>query len=68
MGNKIEQVANVATQSGAAVAAGTYATFSMGWWNDNSAGVLAMAGVFGAACSFVGLLISWHYARKRAMR
>lgn len=50
----VDDVANATTQIGAAVAtAPAVATvFSMQWWNENSAGVVAL-------CAFAGAIISF---------
>ena len=65
MADRIEHAAHVVTQAGAVVAGSSFATFSMGWWNTNSAGIVAMAAVFGAICSLIGLSVSWYYSIKR---
>ena len=67
MTTKVDQAAHIATQGGAAVAGMGYATFSMGWWNENSAGIVAMAATFGAACSGVGLFVSWYRGRNKVI-
>lgn len=56
MSNRMEQVAQSATQGGAIITVSAF--FSLGWWNENSAAIVAMAAVFGAVCSGVGLAVS----------
>ena len=68
MTDKAEHAAHVVTQAGAILAGSSFATFSLGWWDAHSSGIVAMAAVFGAFCSLVGLCVSWYYSAKRVDR
>lgn len=60
MQDRVDQVANGVTQAGAAVAtAPAVATiFSMQWWNENSAGVVALCALAGAVISLASFMFT----------
>lgn len=63
MQDKIEQVSNLATKAGATIAVtpGAAKLLSMEWWNENSAGVVAICAVIGATISILGFIVNqWH--------
>lgn len=53
---KIEQAAQAVMHGGAVVSVSSM--FTLPWWNENSAGIVAMAAVLGALSSIVGLIVS----------
>ena len=59
--------AEIAQNAGAAVAVGSagvgWANSTMGWFNHNSAGILAICGIVGAIVSVAG-----YFARRHHMR
>lgn len=61
MSDKIDQVSNMVTQTGASVAVMSF--FSMQWWNENSAGILAICGAIGAVFSVAGFVVNFIHKR-----
>lgn len=55
MHDKVEQIATTAQHAGTAIAVGSF--FSMNWWNENSAGIIAICAVIGAVVSVVGFCV-----------
>lgn len=60
MQQKVDHIANSVTQAGAAVAAApaVATVFSMQWWNENSAGVVALCALAGAIISFTSFMFT----------
>jgi len=67
MQDKIEHTANIVSKAGAAVAITPCAAsfFSMEWWNENSAGIVAICAAIGATVSVLGFAIG-QYRRHKA--
>lgn len=66
MKGKIDTITHVASQAGAAVAVTPFLTLS--WWNENSAGIVAICAVVGAAVSVVSFIINqWHKGNVQRM-
>ena len=66
MQDKIESAANIVTHAGAGVAVGSF--FTLSFWNENSAAIVAMAAVGGFALSLVSFIFSRVHASKRRER
>ena len=65
MTSKFEHAAQTATQAGAAVAGSGWAIFKMGWWDENSAAIVAMAAALGGLCSVLGLIATIYFKARR---
>lgn len=62
MSDKIGQISSAVTQTGAGVAVMSF--FSMQWWNENSAGILAICGAIGAVFSVAGFIVNLIHKRR----
>lgn len=61
--DKAEHIADLVTKVGAgiAVAPGAASILSIEWWNENSAGIVAMCAAVGAGISVASFLFGlWH--------
>lgn len=64
MSDKIEQASNTVAQVGAAIAVTPF--FTMQWWNENSAGIVAICAAIGAVVSIISFLFGqWHRRQHR---
>ena len=62
MTDKIDQISTIVTQGGASIAVGSF--FSMHWWNENSAGILAICGAIGVLISMAGFIVNYFHKKK----